>query len=230
MHSLGFGLNLVLQCDRLDALAKRRVALVFEHAVLAFLGKTSYRVPSGISIPTRMHTLDRMQTRLRLAPSFPRAIFGAEPARAQVQVETTCISLLGIVDGSVAFRRTRPRVVGASRIASLSLKTHEANPLRSHYDGQAEEHLHQMAHAMGRSWYSSRGGRGSVDEVCLMFVTRSPDVAPAAFTKHLRQELSFPEIGPKNVQTPGQNTQVSVQGDYRDHDGRFQHIQNRHQG
>ena len=138
--------------------------------------------------------------------------------------------LLGIVDGSVAFRRTRPRVVGASRIASLSLKTHEANPLRSHYDGQAEEHLHQMAHAMGRSWYSSRGGRGSVDEVCLMFVTRSPDVAPAAFTKHLRQELSFPEIGPKNVQTPGQNTQVSVQGDYRDHDGRFQHIQNRHQG
>ena len=39
MHALGFSLNLVLQGDRLDTLAERRVALVFEHAILAFLSE-----------------------------------------------------------------------------------------------------------------------------------------------------------------------------------------------
>ena len=39
MHALGFSLNLVLQSNRLDAISERRVALVFEHSVLAFVSE-----------------------------------------------------------------------------------------------------------------------------------------------------------------------------------------------
>ena len=69
VHSLGVGLNLVLKGDGLDALAKRRVAFILEHAILALLSQVL--VPCTIldldpdSFISTIHLRSRAQARVQ---------------------------------------------------------------------------------------------------------------------------------------------------------------------